>query len=227
MRNFLNASLALSSQLFSTAEEKLSFTPRDFSSAKRSSFLKRPKFNLPTSAKLLLPIIGIILFIGIILVFRNTQGTTSNSSKPVAPVSLSKQVINKEFSFPIKDNGGKEISKVKLLVENVSIQDDILVKGQRARAVQGRTFLILNLKITNTYKQGIQIYSRDYILLVINGNKKELIAADIHNDPVEIQAISTKTTRIGFPINEIDRNLEILVGEINGRKETIKLTVNQ
>lgn len=219
--------MALSSQLFSATEEKLSFTPKDFSGVKRSSFSRRPKFNFPFSPKLILPIIGIILIVGIILIFKGTQTTASTSSKPVAPVSISKQIINREFNFPVKNSDGKEISKIKFVVENASIQNDILVKGQRARAVEGRIFLILNLKMTNSYTQGIQINSKDYVRLIINGNKKEMIAADIHNDPVEIQAISTKTTRIGFPINETDRNLEVQIGEINGKKETINLTVNQ
>ncbi len=185
---------------------------------------------LPVSPKVIAIVLGVVIFAGILFVFKATANTSANpssSQKPSAPIVKAKQNINKEFNFPIKDTEGKEISKIKYFIASASLQDEILVKGERARAVKGRTFLILDLKITNPYKQGVQINSRDYVRLVVNNNLNELIAADIHNDPVEVQAISTKSTRIGFPINETDHNLGIQVGEINGRKETIKLTVNK
>src|SRR3989344_1417820 len=139
MKNLLGTTLSFPSIFLSAAEEK--FTTFTSPSTRRSLRTRFPEFNM--SPKIILTILGIIVFVIIIIIFKGSQGTTaSKSSKPVAPVSLSKQEINKEFTFPIKDAGGKEISKVKLFVENASIQDDILVKGQRARAVQGRTFLI-------------------------------------------------------------------------------------
>lgn len=210
------------SLLFSTFENRFS-QAKDFS---KKNFYKNPNFKLPFSPKALLVIAGILVVGGIILLVRNTQttsATVTSSDKPLAPVAKAKQILNKEFKFPIKDANNKEISKIKYEIEAASLQDEILVKGQRARAVKGRTFLILDLKITNTYSQGIQINSKDYVRLKTNGSD-ELVAADIHNDPVEVQAISTKVTRIGFPINESDKNLEIQVGEINGKKETVKLT---
>ena len=97
------------------------------------------------------------------------------------------------------------------------------MKGQRARAVQGRNFLILNLKLTNQYTQAIEIKTSDYVRLSVN-NKNEFLAPDIHNDPVAVQPISTKYTRIGFPINDSDKNLMLRIGEIKGKKETIKLS---
>ncbi len=214
--------LSLSTYLFS-------FTGSKFSQVNnfKSAISKKTNFKNPLSPKFL--IIGILLLVvgGIIVLVKNTQtttATTASSEKPAAPVVKNKKVINKEFSFPIKDQNNKELSEIKYLVQSASLQDEILVKGQRARAIQGRTFLILDLKITNTFNQGIQISSKDYIRLSVNGNSEELVAADIHNDPVEVQAISTKQTRIGFPINETDKNLELKVGEINGKKETIKIS---
>ena len=192
-------------------------------------FYSRTK-SLPVSPKVIAIVLGVIIFVGILFVFKNATNTNTNSAssqKPSAPIVKAKQGINKEFNFPIKDVDGKEISKIKYFISSASLQDEILVKGERARAVKGRTFLILDLKITNPYKQGVQINSRDYVRLVVNNKLSELIAADIHNDPVEVQAIATKSTRIGFPINEADHNLDIQVGEINGSKTTVKLTVNK
>lgn len=190
---------------------------------------KLPNIKLPFSPKIILAVVGIILFAGTIWFFQNGKTSTSATDangKPLAPVALKTQEINKEFQFPITNTDGKEISKMKYEIQKASIQNEILVKGQRARAVEGRVFLIIDIKISNNYDQGLQINSKDYVRLIVNGNKEELVAADIHNDPVEVQAISTKITRIGFPINENDHNLELQVGEINGKKQTITLTVN-
>lgn len=142
--------------------------------------------------------------------------------RPLPSQSKAKQTLNNEFAFPLKNEKGKEVSKVEYNIESVELQDSIIVKGQRARAVLGRTFLIVNLKISNNHTQGIEINSRDYIRLSVN-NQNEWIAPDIHNDPVLIQAISTKLTRLGFPINDTDKNLQLQVGEIKGSKQIIKL----
>lgn len=215
-----------STHLSSTEGAKFSPT-RSFG---RQRLFKNPNFKFPFSPKILLPLLIIVLIIGGFMLFKNTQttvstsNTTSSSDKPAAPVIKEKQILNKEFSFPIKDAANKELSQIKFMVQAASLQDEILVKGQRARAIKGRTFLILDLKITNNFNQGIQINSKDYVRLTVNGNKNELIAADIHNDPVEVQAISTKLTRIGFPINETDTDLVLQIGEIKGKKEQIKIT---
>lgn len=217
------ANIPFNSSLFSIGESKFS-DAKDFG---RRTLSKNPNFKFPVSPKIIPIVVGILFIGGILLFIKNTQttqATPSSADKPNAPIAKKKQVLNKEFKFPIKDANDKELSKIKYAIEAASLQDEILVKGQRARAVKGRTFLIIDLKITNTYKQGIQINSRDYVRLTSNNNSDELVAADIHNDPVEVQAISTKTTRIGFPINETDKDLELQVGEINGKKETVKLT---
>lgn len=134
------------------------------------------------------------------------------------------QPINRDFTFPLKDESGKDIGKITYTIQNAELRDEIVVKGQKATAVKGRTFLILNLKITNGFNQTIQINSRDYVRLIVD-NSPERLAPDIHNDPVEVQAISTKFTRLGFPINDSDKNLVLQVGEIDGDKSDIKLNL--
>lgn len=131
--------------------------------------------------------------------------------------------VNKEFNFPLKDLSGEEVSKIKYMIEKTELTDEIITEGKRATAVKGRIFLILVLKITNQYEKPIEINTRDYVRLSVNGNEKELLAPDTHNDPVEIQAISTKYTRVGFIINDSDKDHTLYVGEIQGDKEKIRL----
>lgn len=191
-------------------------------------FKKMKKFH---NKKLFLLFIILLLILPIVyLVINNLAKSPTktvagiNDKKIEIQNAKSSQLLNKEFFFPLKDANGKEISKLKYSIQSAEMRDEIIVKGQKASAVKGRAFLILNLKITNDYNRSVQINARDYIRLIVN-NSSEKIAPDIHNDPVEIQAISTKYTRLGFPVNETDTNLTLQVGEIDGQKELIKLNL--
>lgn len=131
--------------------------------------------------------------------------------------------INREFFFPLFDSNGKEVGKIKYFIENAELRDEIIVKGQKATAIRGRTFLIINFKLINDSNKAVQINSRDFSRLVANGNEGDRLAADIHNDPVDVQPASTKQARIGFPINDDDKNIKLQVGEISKEKTTIDL----
>lgn len=200
-----------------------------------SIFSKYSLFSKYSFSKKRLIILGLIILFIVILSFLFKASTnSSNFSKPQSldqrfslPSAKASVTVNKEFSFPLKDGKGVEVSSLKYAIENAELRDQIIVKGQKASAIKGRTFLIINIKIVNDYEKSIEINTKDYVRLSVNGNDKELLAPDIHNDPVTIQAISTKYSRVGFPINDTDRNLRLKVGEINGEKQTIDLNLNQ
>lgn len=143
-----------------------------------------------------------------------------------APTPIATQELNNEFKFPLKDDKGKTVAQISYLVETANLQDAFIFQGKLAKAVKGRTFLIFDLKITNPYTKTIEINAKDYVRVRANG-KEEQLAPEIHNDPIQIQANSTKYTRIGLPINDTDKDLTLLIGELTGKKETIKLDLNR
>ena len=166
---------------------------------------------------LILVVLFGIVFVGIrILSSRKAPKPTVQGATSVQK----HQDINKEFTFPVDTN-----TKMKFVVENAELDNQIVIKGQEASAVPGRTFLIISLKITNDFNQSIQINTRDYVRLTVNKNENELLAPDIHNDPVEVQAISTKYTRVGFPVNTSDHDFVLQIGEIKGDKQKISLNL--
>ena len=180
----------------------------------------------PLNKNLLLPVVFIIVVVAVLAAFlyfgkSGTGIVVGNDARPAPSVAKESRIVNKEIEFPIRDGKGKVVNTLKYNIETAELYDSFIVKGQRARAVQGRTFLILNLKLTNQYTQEIEIKTTDYVRLV--NNKKELIAPDIHNDPVAVQAISTKYTRVGFAIDDDNKNLTLRIGEITGSKETLSI----
>lgn len=177
-----------------------------------------------------LPLIIVIIVVAVIAFFllKNVIDKTSGAGATAEQASIAKPLaeekIDKAFKFPLKDQSGKEVSKFTYEVQDVELRKQIIIKGEKATAVEGRAFLIVNLKVTNNFEQSIQLNVRDYIRLTVNKSDEKL-APDIHNDPVDVQAISTKYTRIGFPINESDKDLTLLIGEIEGKKEEIHLNL--
>jgi len=171
--------------------------------------------------------LGIVALIGWLLFSRTSSpsasGQSSGSSESKA---RSSQEINRDFEYEITKAVGKEPEKkLKMTIEKAELVDEIVVKGQKATAVPGRTFLILSVKLTNPTQQTIKMESRNYVRLSVNKNESEFLAPDIHNDPVEIQAISTKFTRIGFPVNTKDQDFVLQVGEITGEKQKVELSI--
>ena len=189
--------------------------------------LRHLRINRSTRRYTLLAVLVLFVIAAAVLAVRSLQGTPqlTQDGRVVIAGPRATLVLNKEFQFPLKDQTGKEVTKIKYTIEQAELRNEIIVKGKRAVAVQGRTFLILNLKVVNDFNQPIEMNVRDYIRLSLNGNKAELLAPEIHNDPVTIQAISTKITRVGFPIYDTDSNIALLVGEISAaQKEELPLT---
>jgi len=194
---------------------------------------KFPRFNKKLLLKIVLPLLIILIFSAVLInLIRNLSGLQSVSNESVLSVSIPKPVaqenLNKSFKFPLKDEDGENAGTFDYVIENAELRKQIVVKGQRATSVEGRIFLILNLKITNNLDKAIQLNTRDYVRIVVNNNDAELLAADIHNDPVEVQAISTKYTRLGLAISEENAKnpITIQVGEIDGEKQTIEINFN-
>lgn len=174
---------------------------------------------------------GVIFIIVILLVkfnpFVGGSSAVAGASKTAIKDALATQNLNKEFKFPLKDEKGAILGEIKYVIENAEIRDEIVVKGKKASAVSGRTFLVLNLKITNDTNQTVSMNTKDYVRLFVNGNDNEPLSPSIHNDPVVVDAISVKPTRVGFAINEGDKQLKLKVGEIKGNKEDVWLELNR
>ncbi|MBI2611220.1 hypothetical protein HYW54_00550 [Candidatus Gottesmanbacteria bacterium] len=174
--------------------------------------------------RLLFPfaIITIILLGGAIIYF----GSNSQYKDYRVEIKPAKKVLdlNKKFAFPINDDKGKEITQMKMYFDKVELRDEIIVKGQRALPIKGKTFLVLDIRIRNDYDQALELKARDFVRLSVNKKDDDKLSANIHNDPVTVEPISTKPTRLGFFISEKDENIILYIGELKGDKT--KIAVN-
>lgn len=176
---------------------------------------------------------AIVALLGIILVIRlmSNKDSTKNSvsgddgGKIEVKDARQKTDLNYEFSVPLNNDNKEKVSEIKMSIESAEIRDEIIVQGKKVTSIKGRTFVILNLKIKNEFDQAIEVKTRNYFRLSVNGDEGNWLAPDIHNDPLEVQAISTKNTRVGFPVDETDGKFLLQVGEIAGEKQKVEINL--
>ena len=167
--------------------------------------------------KRLFVLVSVAIILLVIVVVARTKNKTQKGVASAAPVSTSAPLktvtIAKDFSF----------SNLSYTLTTAELRSQIILQGQTATAAPGRIFLILNLKLRNDSNNRMQIVTSDFIRLNVNGSN-DWLAPEINNDPVEVQPISTKYTRLGFPINISDKDYKLQVGEIKGTKTATPIT---
>lgn len=236
IERFKNYILALAMEMYNGPIRQRTSPIKRFMSEMKNPFknFKSPKFNKKVLIKFALPVLIVVIFvfgaIGIIRSFNSTAAVSNEVTEVgvALPKPIAVKNLNRSFNFPLTDEEGESVGSFDYTIENVELRKQIIVQGKRATSVEGRVFLILNLKVINNLDQAISLNTRDYIRVIVNNNSKELLAPDIHNDPVEVQAISTKYSRLGLAINSTDINNPIIlqIGEIGGKKQTIEVKFN-
>ncbi len=175
-------------------------------------------------AFVLIVIVIIVILIGVKVISGSSSSSDNQNpqnvqiEKPLATAN-----INKTFEFPIKNDKGNVVGKLTYVAQTGELDRQVIIQGKVATAITGRMFLVLNLKLVNNQDKGVTINTRDYVRLSVNGDTKEMLAPSIYNDPVSVQPISTQFARLGFAVNTTDKNFMLQVGEIDGKKEMIKL----
>jgi hypothetical protein len=156
--------------------------------------------------------------------------TINNTTKPVEDtiisptptnVLITKKEINETMLIPIKDSEDNTITEIDYKLVSYEFRNEIVAGGKLANSIDGREFLIITLEIKNNSENTIDINSRDYLRLSVNNDS--WLSPEVHNDPVVIQPLSTKITRVGFIVNTTDDNFSLKLSEIGEEGKTINL----
>lgn len=172
-----------------------------------------------TGTIIFIAIVGLAVAIGI----RITLAKTNKTPSPTAEVSGALTVpIEKTFTIQAYNRDKELADPIQFTISTAQITKQIIIKGTKANAVAGRTFLILNLKLVNQANESLFLNTRNYVRIQPKGTSDKL-APEIHNDTVEVQPASTKMTRIGLPVYENDKEFTLYLGEIEGEKEEVTI----
>ena len=100
--------------------------------------------------------------------------------------------------------------------------NSLLVQGKRAKTREGKTFLIINMEVENTYSVPLYSFPVDIVRLVREDGKR--IAPSVHQGTVEVRPISTKKSNVGFVVDPNDKDFKLEVGEVSGEKEILEIS---
>lgn len=162
--------------------------------------------------------IPIIIFIFLIVLTTLALWAQSGiSSKPEAK-------INQEFSIQARTKDKLRVRDATLAINLVDAQeaDNLLVQGKRARTRDGKTFLIINMEVENSYSVPLYTFPVDLMRLVREDGKK--VAPSVHQGTVEVRPISTKKSNVGFVVDPSEKNFKIEFGELNDEKKILDIS---
>lgn len=174
-------------------------------------------------------ILGIILLsiLGFKLVAK-VKNNTSSKSDPKEIVSTAKQKVelNREFEFkiPIVDDQGRfsvKHEKIKFILTEAEIKEDIKVKGEDRKAKEGQNYLILRIELQNDSPNRLAIISNKYVRLIGLDEKK--YSPDFHNAMVAIDPLSVRRDLVAYIINKDSKSFKFQVGDLEGEKQMIEI----
>lgn len=204
------------------------FAPVQRFATERTSGFRSDRFKKFNNPKYIIG--AAVIFISLITLFLITkqaepQALAIDDQLVDAPQPKARQVINKTFEFPLIGPKNEVVSKLKYKVISAELQNAVISKGKLVKTVRGRSFLVINIEIRNNYTSGIEISSDDYVRLFMNNEDKPL-SPRFPTEEVKVKAISVEPVRLGFIVNDSDKNIMLKIGEIKGKKETIAINFN-
>lgn len=210
--------------LLELVNNSTNFTQNAYTNTSRK--VRRFKFNKKNIGTFaFIAIVGLAIFFSTRVVLKQIAASRARGvlGNTTSTPSTATKAIDREFSFVVYDKNKELADPIRYIIDTVQLTDQIIIQGQRATAVKGRKFLIVNLKLINDSEQSLFLNTRNYVRVQPEGSQDKL-APEIHNDTVEVQPLSTKLTRIGLPVDETDKNFILFVGELDKDKEQINIS---
>ena len=188
-------------------------------STRLSRLNRRKKINLKKMAVIV--VVFLLILFGaskIVSKIRNPQAKNQTQTN-----SLSKKItLNKSFEFLALDSSADAEEKIQMTLTTAEITNEVLVQDKTFRSKDDKAFLIVNLELKNDNEKQLNLFPGDLVRLTVGGEDKKF-APDLHNNVVLIRPISTKIDRLGFVIQAGAKDLKLLVGAVDAKKETVPL----
>ena len=189
--------------------------------------VKLPNFGAKRTIYIVLGVILLIVLAGSVFYFtkgRSKSGSQSDTSNQIVSENGVSAALNKKINFPIKDSSGKDTGN-QLVVNftNVERSEKILYKGRPLSPRESKDFIVVNIEIENSTKDRLTVRPADFMRLVDTQGRQ--FAADIQTDPIKVEPLSIKRTRIVYIVADNLRDLKFLIGQINADRETVEVRI--
>ena len=187
-----------------------------------TAFLKRrPKMAIGVGLGLLVIIFVLVFFPGV-----NPNSAVKKVAGSQTDFSPENQVtIGSRFEVPIRKEDGTETpDKLIINLTTADLSKKILIQGKPATSRDTKTFILINFEVENSTSNQLTVRPVDFIRLT--DAEGRTFAPDVHNNDVAVEPISIKKTRVGFVVDENQKEFKFLVGEINGPKKEVIVKFN-
>lgn len=216
------------------------YTTRTFNKSKAFELFsfKNPLKNIPQekiknllaifkNRLVIIALIAIALLSGAFFILKGKLSSQSIPALNSSQTNFSPQnqiTINRKIEIPIRSSTGTVTGeKLAINLSTIDKSNRILIQGKPATARAGKTFIILNLEIDNSTKNQLTVRPVDFIRL--QDSEGRSFASDVHNESVKAEPVSIKRTRVGFVVDENQKNFKFLIGEITGEKQTVEVSI--
>ncbi len=157
---------------------------------------------------------------------KEDKAQGSSNPKSIATSPEKKVDLNREFEFDIQvinDQGNflttKE--KIKFILTDAELKDEIKLKGEPKKANDGQQYLILRIELQNNSSSRLAIISNKYIRLTDPDGKK--YSPDFHNAMIAIDPLSVRRDLVAYIVNTSTKTFNFQVGELDGDKQSIEI----
>src|SRR4030042_2922045 len=175
------------------------------------SWLKTPKHFLVVGG-----VIIALLLVGYFIRQSNQSHVLSEEGRPTVNINRSYQVIARTLEKQ------RTTGRFALTVTNAQFADYILVQGKRAKPIEGKTFLLINMEIENKHNVELYAFPVDLFRFIREDGKR--FAPSVHQGAVLVRPQATKKSNVAFVASPTDKKFKIEVGDINNPKETLEVT---
>jgi hypothetical protein len=157
-----------------------------------------------------------LITVGYLVFNSNDDNVLTASDQPTVKIGKSIEVIART------EDGRRTTGRFDLTVTNAHFADSILVQGKRARPVKGKTFLVLDMEISNPHKVSLYAFPADLFRFVRSDGEK--FAPSVHQGKVRVRPEATKKSNVAFVALPEDKKFKIEAGDINEDKITLEIT---
>ena len=162
-------------------------------------------------------LVVIILIAGIIFIFgRERSSNTSENLGPSVQINKSYEVVART------EKKQRTTGRFKMAVTKARFANSVLVQGKRARPVQGKMFLIIDMEIENPHKVQLYAFPVDLFRFIREDGQK--FAPSVHQGAVLVRPEATKKSNVAFVAEPGEKKFKIEVGEVGEAKEILEIT---
>lgn len=187
----------------------------------QSSQSKNP-FRFLWQRKKWVMLVAVVLVAGLFVRSRLVAIADSGGDDGSVAGAETTNLVNQVFSFQGRSAEGIVTDQpLELEFVNVAKQEEVLIRGQRAQAKNGKVFLVFEIALRND--TGSILYLDPVDLVRWIETDRDYIAPQVSQGNLEVRPQSTKKSNLGFVVPDGQKKFSFQVGELEGEKENFEV----